>query len=250
MLLTLRNKHFIPAYLNKRQRNLIYKDKFKQELENQPAYATLGEEEVALEHVDRRKDIPNRSKLLHQALDQMQTAADWKQLPNILESLAKAKAIPKPAVQEKMIRRATLADQLGVVVACLRKPTVTGITLKNDNIVDLLMRGLRSTAQLEDWKEENIQKALANANNIAQLLEQEGHTRGRAPHMLVVNDPRTRSSVIGQFLELVAVHAYKYHGGRDTDGSVKKYAERLMPCFDKYTEVCRTVFLYSPFCTH
>ncbi|KAJ9629787.1 hypothetical protein H2203_002168 [Taxawa tesnikishii (nom. ined.)] len=230
-LSTLRSKHFVPAYLNKRQRNLIFKDKFKTELENTPSYATLGEEEIPLEHIDRTRDIPARVPLLQQTVDLMQAPEDWKQLPAILEGLHKAKAAVKTSFLEKTVRKAIQAGQLRTVLACLQKANATGLSLRNERILRLVIWGLHQEAQTESWDQEHLKKALQYANNVAQLLEQAQHGTGRT---VLPNDPRTDPAVIGVYLELAAVNAWKYQDKKDTDGSVMKYAERLMSCFENY----------------
>lgn len=226
-LLTLRNNHFIPAYLNKRQRHLIFGDKFKTELENNPAYATLGEEEVQLKHVDRRRDVPTRRPLVRKALSIMKTDEDWRQLPAMLEGLHKGQARPDVDFHEKIIRKAVQAGQLGVVVRCLNRSTLTGITLKNDNVLNSVLWGLHEYAQTDDWDEARIRKAIRYGNEIAQMLESQEHGSGRK---IAENDPRTRPATIAVYLELSAVLAQKYQGANDVDGTVARYAQRLLAC--------------------
>ncbi|KAF1346169.1 hypothetical protein BDV97DRAFT_401524 [Delphinella strobiligena] len=226
---SLRNNHFIPAYLNKRQRHLIFGDKYKTELENTPAYATLGDEEVELKHIDRRNDIPARKPLVKKALSLMQGHDDWRQLPGLLEGLHKSNSRPDLDFQEKIVRKAIQADQLGVVVICLNRSDLTGLTLKNEGILNLVIWGLHEYAQSAAWEEARVRKAIRYADEIAQMLEAEEHGTGRK---IAQNDPRTRPSTIGVYLELAAVAAQKYQGGKDVDGSVRRYAERLMACIN------------------
>lgn len=163
--------------------------------------------------------------------------ADWRQLPSILEGLAKARSTPLLGIQEKIIRHAIQGGQFNIILQCLRKPELTGMTLKHDEILNLTLGGLHQTAQTNGWDQEHVGQALRFAGVLAELLEQDGHTRGKTPRSVVRNDPRTNPKVIGVFLEIAAVNAYKYHDGKDEDGSVMKYAARMMSCFENYEEV-------------
>lgn len=235
VLLQLRTKHFIPAYLNKRQRHLIFGDKFKQELENNPAYATLGDEEIPLLHIDRRKDIPARKPLVLQALRLIEENDEWRQLPSLLEGLHKARPHPDLALQEKILRKLQLADQFPVILRSLRRSHATGLTLKNDAVLNQVLNALRETASLENWEQTRLEKALKQADELAELLESADHGTGRK---LSPNDPRTRPAVIGLFLELHAVYAQQYQGGQDVSGKVKAYATRFMATFNEANQVC------------
>jgi len=235
VLLQLRTKHFIPAYLNKRQRHLIFGDKFAQELENNPAYATLGEEEIQLVHIDRRSEIPARKPLILKALSLIEENGEWRQLPSLLEGLHKARPQPDLALQEKILRKLQLADQFGVILRSLRRSAATGLTLKNDAVLNQVLNALRETASLDNWEKERLQKALKQADDLAELLESADHGSGRT---LSPNDPRTRPAVIGLFLELHAVFAQQYQNGQDVTGKVKAYATRFMATFNTSNQVC------------
>ncbi|KAI5248150.1 hypothetical protein E4T43_01542 [Aureobasidium subglaciale] len=237
VLLQLRTKHFIPAFLNKRQRHLIFGDKFKQELENNPAYATLGEEEIPLTHIDRRTEIPARKPLLLKALKLIEENDEWRQLPSILEGLHKARPQPDLPLQEKILRKLQLADQFPVILRSLRRSHATGLSLKNDAVLNQVLNALRETASRENWEKARLEKAIKNADELAELLEAEDHGSGRR---LSLNDPRTRPAVIGLFLELHAVYASQYQGGKDVSGKVKSYATRFMATFNESNQPAET----------
>ena len=164
----------------------------------------------------------------------MKDGDDWRALPALLEGLHKGHSVPEMNFQEKIVRKAVQADQLSVVVRCLNRSALTGITLKNDNILSLTLWGLHEHAQAAQWDEERLNKALRYSVEIAQLLESEEHGSGRR---ILPNDPRTRPTTIAVFLELYAVLAQKYKGGKDVDGNVKKYADRLMSCLNESNQV-------------
>lgn len=165
----------------------------------------------------------------------MQTDEDWKQLPAMLEGLHKGDGKPDVDFHEKIIRKAVQAGQLGVVIRCLNRSSLTGITLQNDNVLNSVLWGLHEYAQADAWDEARLRKAIRYGAEIAQMLESQEHGSGRK---IAENDPRTRPSTIGIYLELSAVLAQKYQGGSDADGSVARYAERLMACVNQTNQVC------------
>lgn len=190
--------------------------------------------------MDRRRDIPAKRPLVNKALSLMREPEDWKQLPSLLEGLTKGDGKTAIDVQEKMVRKAIEADQYSVILRCLRRSHATGITLKHDTILTQVLWGLHRSAQLGDWDEKRLRKAIRQANELALLLESDDHGTGKK---VAANDPRTRPATIAVFLELAAVSSFKFYAGRDHDGSVKRYAERLMACFQHSTEVCSRYFV-------
>lgn len=68
-LALIRSQILVPGYINETQRKLIRKKKYATQLANDPVYASIGEEEVRLKHVDVLKDIPNQAWAFRRALD-------------------------------------------------------------------------------------------------------------------------------------------------------------------------------------
>lgn len=174
----------------------------------------------------------------------MQGHEDWKQLPGLLEGLHKGDSKPDLHFQEKIVRKAIQADQLGVVIICLNRSALTGLTLKNEGILNLVIWGLHEYAQSAAWEEARVRKAIRYADEVAQMLESEEHGAGRK---IAQNDPRIRPSTIGVYLELAAVAAQNYQGGKDVDGNVRRYAERLMACINDSNQVCPLIHFYATY---
>ncbi|KAK5120812.1 hypothetical protein LTR85_005879 [Meristemomyces frigidus] len=231
VLASMRNKHFTPAYLHASERRLIFGTKNKQTLADNPQTVTIGDEEVELQWMDRRKEIPNRTKLFHKAIDLMAAGEgkDWNNLPNLLAGLKHAGAKAEEKMMGKAVRKAVSAGRIGAIVQCLQQGEYTGMTLDIDEVLENVIWGLHVTAQREGWSEEGVLKALKAANQVGLLLETEEHGGGRH---LREHDPRRRPEVLGAFLELAAVYAYKFQGAKDVDGKVKTYADRLLGCID------------------
>jgi hypothetical protein len=183
-------------------------------------------------HIDRRSEIPARKPLVLKALSLIEQNDEWRQLPSLLEGLHKARPQPDLALQEKILRKLQLADQFPVILRSLRRSAATGLSLKNDAVLNL--NALRETASLENWEKTRLEKALKQADDLAELLESADHGSGRK---LSPNDPRTRPAVIGLFLELHAVYAQQYQNGQDVNGKVKAYATRFMATFTQSHQV-------------
>lgn len=186
-------------------------------------------------HINRRADIPARKPLVLQALNLMQQNDEWKHLPSLLEGLEKSRpGKPDVALQEKILRKLMLADQFPVILRALRRSEATGLSLKNEGVLNQVLLALRGTASAGNWDQEKLQKALRQADEVAELLESEEHGGGRK---LRDNDARKRPAVIGLFLELHAKNAVEYQGAQDVNGKVKAYATRFMACFNQANEV-------------
>ncbi|EMC93970.1 hypothetical protein BAUCODRAFT_112632 [Baudoinia panamericana UAMH 10762] len=246
ILLTLRNKHLIPANLHKSERRLIFGTKYRQQLLDNPQTALVGDEEVPLTWIDRRKEIPSRNKLFVRALELMSKGArdeyggDWKNLTALLTALkgvSKSKGHEKRDVREermgRIVRKVAEAGHLEIVIHCLKISKQTGLSLKQEDVLENVVWAMHHAAQKAGWSEEAVTKSLKHARAIGLLLESEQHGGGA---VLREDDPRTRPEVVGVFLELSAVFAYRYGGGKDEDGSVKMYAERLLSCIGEHAQ--------------
>lgn len=202
--------------------------------------------------MDRRTEIPNRTKLLNQALELMakegESGKGWVNLPSLLAGVEGARIAGRGRKGErearrmgKVVRMAGNVGRLGVVVQCLREVERTGMSLRDAEVLDEVLWQLHAHAQRGEWSEEAVGRARKWAEQVAGLLERQEHgggsyVRGR--------DVRMQPKVIGVFLELAAVNAYKYQGGKDVDGKVKAYTERLLACIRDQAQVRPTPFTH------
>ncbi|KXL47677.1 hypothetical protein M433DRAFT_111160 [Acidomyces richmondensis BFW] len=234
VLLSMRQTHFIPAYLSEPERRMIFGTKHRQQLLDNPQSVIIGDEEIELKWIDRRKEIPNRTKLFHKAISLMSASSEgghegeakaWENLPALLTGLKKAHAVPPEKAMAKIVRKAVGCGRIGIIIQCLHQVEHTGMSLQMPEVLNNVIYGLRTLAQKDGWSEEALGKALKDSQQIAILLEMKEHGGGG---IIKTNDARGRKEVIGVFLELAAMHAYKFQNGKDVDGKVKMYAERLM----------------------
>lgn len=151
----------------------------------------------------------------------------WSNLPSLLVGLAHTGVQLDESLMEMVVRKAINAGRIDVIIQCLEQSRFTGMTLKREEVLRNVVWGIHSQAQREDWSEAAVRKGLAEARQLSLMLESEEHGPGRA---LVRDDPRQRPEIIGTFLELAAVNAYKYQDKQDKGGVVAAYVSRLISC--------------------
>ena len=228
VLASLRDKWLIPAALSNQERNLIFKPKYKEQLEQNPEVVTIGDEDVELHHIDRFADVPSLKKeLLPKIIELMSKGerSDWNNLPALLAGLTKAKLTPRRGIMGKIARKAIEAGRFGTILQCLQQAELTQMTLRKREVLRNVVYALREVAQREQWSEEATSKALRDANAVAAMLEDKANGSGTETRL---NDPRTDPYVLAVYLELAAVYAYEHQEAKDVDGKVRVYAERLL----------------------
>ncbi|OBT63486.1 hypothetical protein VE03_08121 [Pseudogymnoascus sp. 23342-1-I1] len=219
-----RNTIFLPAQLSKRHRDLIYAFKNKRSLENIPVTVEIGGEEIRLKHINMTKDVPNQRKALREALGLMKEKKDWDNFPLLLEGLHAAGRVTDEIVLEQFIRMASMAGRQDVVLESARRVSKTGFRINTREIAKMVVWWIQYRVLASGFSQADTKKALSMAEQIAILMEDRAHAGGRVADS---EDPRSSPEVIGFLLELSALNA-KHQGGKDEDGSVKKYAKSLL----------------------
>lgn len=225
ILTTLREKIIMPQHLTSEQRDLIYKAKNHKALVTDPVTATLDGEEFVLKPINRRKDLPRSRQSLYAAVDLMKTKGDWDNFPRLLEGLRHGGLQTSPDLLVRLTRKAGQAGRQDVVLECARQAEATGYYLNNVKVVRQILWWFQAMAVDSGFSAETTKKALSWSEQIFDLMELPEHG-GKTPTSVEL-DPRVQSQTIGILLELAAVRASKHLDGKDTDGKVAKYAEKL-----------------------
>ena len=168
--------------------------------------------------------------------------SDWNNLPALLAGLHRAKRTPTDRQLAKIVRLASNNGRFGTILQCLHQAHNTGLTLQKDEVLDAVIWALREIASDSQWSEEGTSKAIRDANEVAMQLEDLEHGTGK---FIRPGDPRRRPAVLSVFLELAGVYAWKWQRGRDVDGKVRAFAERLLGCIEGAEGVC---VAFSVFC--
>jgi hypothetical protein len=200
----------------------------KSQLENEPVYATIGDEEIRLEHLEVTKDVPHQKSFLR-VLDLTKEPQDWKNLPPLLEGLAHGKGIPGQ-YQQRFINAAASAGMLSVVLNCLQQAEYNGLSLKASVVRLSIFQAIRRTAREADWEEEPTQKCLKQVQQVLDLMEEPAHCGQRT---VTPCDPRAQPYVIGIPLEIAATRAKNHLGGVDEGELVVTYTKRLLSALEQ-----------------
>jgi hypothetical protein len=200
----------------------------KSQLENEPVFATIGDEEVRLEHIDITTDIPPQKTFLR-VLDLTKESQDWKNLPPLLEGLARVKGLPAQ-YQQRFITAAAEADMISVVLNCLRQAEYNGFSLKTPVVRLSMFHAIRKSAREADWEEEATQKCLKQVQQVLDMMEDPAHCGQR---VVTPDDPRAQPYVIAIPLEIAAMRAKSHLNGVDEGDLVAAYTTRLLSALEQ-----------------
>ncbi|KIW07444.1 hypothetical protein, variant [Verruconis gallopava] len=220
LLSTIRMKYFLPQYLNEHQRKLIRSSKLRSQLENDPVYATFGDEEIRLQHMDIANEMPRKSAFL-KAIS-LFASEDWKNLPSLLEGYHHAKANLDPQWLGLMIQMAREAGVMNIVVQCLAQVERNGLSLGIPTVREQILLGIRQIAREAKWDVEGT-KTLRKAEHVLRHMEHPAHCGSRT---VSDQDPRAEAYVVAIPLELAARQAIR--AGRDERNKVEIYSNRLI----------------------
>lgn len=224
LLSTVRKTVFLPSHLSKPHRQLTFGSRYKKTLEEEPVKVEIKGEEFKISHVDRTKDVPNAKKSLFRAVELMEDKKDWDNLPILLEGLKTSGKVFKMMHLQKLVRLAAMAGRQDIILECARRGAKTGFVLNNSALVREVMWWIQYKAMASNWSATDTKKALSMAETVSVLLE-DAHHAG-ASRIGSPSDPRIDAEVLGTLLELAVAEA-KLNDGKDVEGKVKTYAERL-----------------------
>ncbi|PYI06119.1 hypothetical protein BO78DRAFT_344299 [Aspergillus sclerotiicarbonarius CBS 121057] len=216
-----REELFIPFGLGQQQRRLMFRQKYADRLEQEPVTANLGEEEFLLRPMDPQSR-PTKNEAI-EAISLMKNTTDWNNLVSLLAGLRMSNRLIKASRMEWIVRKAAEANALGVVLECAKQVERTGLRLNEVGFVQRLFFELHRKAQAAEFEGPEVAKALSIATQLVGLMERPGHVQHD-----VVKDPKRRPFVIGTLLELSAARALSEFGGKDQDGNVRLYSQRLL----------------------
>jgi hypothetical protein len=198
------------------------------QLENEPVYATIGDEEIRLEHIELTTDVPPQATFLR-VLDLTQTPQDWNNILPLLEGLHHSKPLPGN-YQQRFIFAATEAGRISLLLQCLKQAESNGFSLASPVVRLNMFHAIRKTAKDAEWAEEPTQKCLKQAQQVVDLMEEPAHCGGKR---VTLNDPRSQPYIIATPLEIAAVRVKNHLGGVDENGLVAKYTTRLLAALEQ-----------------
>ncbi|KAF2492495.1 hypothetical protein BU16DRAFT_515495 [Lophium mytilinum] len=228
VLTKINSKILFPQHLNHEQRLLVYKKKNIPRLTNEPLFAQIGSVDQQLEPLDVRKDVPNQWEMIKEAVELSKEQDDWENLVKMLEGFHRAGIDVRTSRMLKIIRRANEAGMQHIVLSALQQAEHTGVSLRRPAILESVLAGIHEKASSSGFDAATTKKALSLAEQVTELLEQPAH---KAKGRIEFGDPRASPLVIAVPLELAAARVALHLDGKDEDGKVAKYANRLMASF-------------------
>ncbi|KAJ5406007.1 hypothetical protein N7465_007291 [Penicillium sp. CMV-2018d] len=196
-----RNELFIPLALPKRQRKSVFREKYAQQLENEPITVKIGETEEFTLTPKKHHDLPSKKDAL-EVLKLMVATKNFSNLFPYLSGLRMSNYAINPDRWEFIIRKTSDAGKLSTIIECARQSQRTGLTLSNRNIARRLFFELHKTAAKADFKGIQTVKALKLAREAASLMDADEHSVQN-----LEDDPKHQPFVIGTLLELSAACA-------------------------------------------
>ncbi|KAM7196044.1 hypothetical protein V8F20_007238 [Naviculisporaceae sp. PSN 640] len=229
----IREKIIIPSYLTEDQKKKVYDYRFEKELEYDPVVLDVDGEEFKFGFINPRKDVPNTKVLVQKAVNDMRTKADLSNAAPLLEGLKQAKRSVDWRIYSKLVRRAGLADATKLMVELATKVERTNFRLIHSETVNNLLCWIQKKALDSQWDKKETLKALEQVNKVIEAMEEkeENHPTGMSWNegMTLRKVPLYRDpQVLAARLHLAAVLAVKYHGAKDTNGVVTKYANEVL----------------------
>ena len=228
LLQTIRERILIPSFLNTRQRDLIFKEKWRTTVENEDITAEIGDEEVPLRHLEYR-DIPKRKRAVLKAIELSESEEDWENVLRIFEGLhhSRTRDDSMSRAHAKFIRWAIDADMMHIAMKAVSNVATTGISFKDADVLkQLLIRGVHQRAMDKNWTPEATEEAFEQARSIIQMMEFPAH--GGSKHVTDASDPRVQPWVMGVLLEATAMRQKVLFNGKDHEGLVSLYVQRLL----------------------
>lgn len=199
VLQTLRTKIVVPGYLNKKQQKLIFGRRFASQLDNDPVYASIGNEEFRLQYLDPQKDIPRTSTLLEQVFELTKDHTDWQNWLSILEGLEESRNVPD--LKSKFVRRAIQAGEWNTVMQALKQVERNGLSMRSPEVRRSVFVTPRLYAKERGWTKEVLEISFRFVKQAAELMEHPSHCGSRK---VTERDPRAEPLVLGTLLELAA----------------------------------------------
>ncbi|EAW12679.1 uncharacterized protein ACLA_011060 [Aspergillus clavatus NRRL 1] len=218
-----REELFIPFGLNTEQRRLMFRQKYADKLEQEPVTVYVGESDEPF-HL-RPMDPQSRpsKKEIKDVISLMKTKKDWQNLLPFLAGLRMSHRTIETERWEWLVRKAGEADALGIILECAKQTSRTGLRLNNVGIVQRIFFELHRKAQMGEFKDPAVSKALSLAKQFVALMEAPEHMERN-----IEQDPKRKPFVVGTLLELSAARAVNEFGGKDETGDVLTYAQRLL----------------------
>ena len=165
---------------------------------------------------------PKKNEDLNKLLNLLSTSEDWSQLKDFLRELKIAKYVVDAPMIGKLIRKAVVDNQIGLILELFRRTETTGFKLKEFEFAREIMNGLITRAMTESWSKGSLERGLKNANTALKLMRDPRHCP--AYNVTLAGRPE----VLGAALALACNLCIRHSEGIDSDNLVTTYAQQLL----------------------
>ncbi|KAF3396106.1 hypothetical protein F1880_006687 [Penicillium rolfsii] len=232
LLYRFRQDRFIPSGLPNQQRRNMFKEKHRQRLEDEPITVAISETEDFTLRPMKINELPTK-KDAYEVLRLIAATNEWKALVPFLNGLYISNLRLSSNRLAQLIRKASDAGKLSIIMECIRQGHRTGFHLRDLTVVQRLFYDIHVLAQNAEFKGSAVTKALNMAKQAVDLMDQdvEMHTS-----LAKAENPKHQPFVIGTLLELSAARAINEFGGKDQANEVLSYARKLVASWSIFQE--------------
>ncbi|KAF9872735.1 hypothetical protein CkaCkLH20_09914 [Colletotrichum karsti] len=230
ILESIQSSIILPYYLPVHQRQRVFSEKMKHSLRSNPVYVEVDGYEHRFDHIDTHS-IPASRAITWEALRAMESPEDWKNFGRLLAGMSVAGRRYTPVDFAKMIRIAGSKGQIYSIIEAARQVRHTYFKLDTREKVGMVMHYVQMRAAASGWDKEMTEQSLRWAEMVLEMVQDEKHQFKHNPAVepqQEISWPLHRDpQVIGAVLHLSAVLAVKHNDGKDVDGKVALYAQKL-----------------------
>lgn len=236
LLYRFRQDRFIPSGLPNQHRRNMFKEKHRKRLEEEPVTVAVSEAEDFTLRPMTIQELPTK-KDAYEVLRLIAAKNEWKALVPFLTGLHMSNFRLSNNRLAQLVRKASDAGKLSVIMECIRQGHRTGFHLRDLTVVQRLFYDIHVLAQSADFKGPAVTKVLNMAKQAVDLMDQDTATH---TSLAKAENPKHQPFVIGTLLELSAARAINEFGGKDQANEVLGYVRKLIaswPIFQEQSEL-------------
>lgn len=171
----IQDKIILPAYLPPKQRKIIFSEKKKAYLEQNPIEIEVEGFEHRFKHINRKSDIPPTNEITDKAMRAMKTREDWDNLGTLLAGLKNANQMTDPARMGKILRYVTAAGQTGAAIGCLKQFRETGLVVASKEVLLRLYTSICKDVNEAEGNLEVLQKIQRWSDIVQDVIRRPEH---------------------------------------------------------------------------
>ncbi|RSL47020.1 hypothetical protein CEP53_010096 [Fusarium sp. AF-6] len=172
---TIQEKIILPAYLPRKQRELVFNPKMRSFIQQNPVVIELDGLEHKFTTIDRFTEIPNSKKALGEVLGLMETREDWDNLGTLLAGYKKAGIRLQSYHYDKIIRKAGQSKQTYAIIECAKQSGKTGLFLTRKNHLVLLLADINNKITSPSGEANESAQALKWIELVLDLIQRPEH---------------------------------------------------------------------------